>query len=762
MPLRTVPDRGAVQQFRTTFRFDLMLLLALVIVLSAVPLPTITFLPLLDLVVMGVGIAFGRRVSILFAIVAIIGELVRVHIGADLTSVLVLATPLIAGLAGGYAGHRLREAGLAAERAARRAELLSVALMRLPSLESSRAIYLELPHLLSEILGFMHADVLAPSADGSHLSVVTSFGWTPPPDVRVPLRSVSGRALQQGVMQLVPNVAEDPDFVEGAGLGPVHSELALPIFSDGAPAAVLNLERADGPFSPEEVASLQALVQAVGSAIERVSRLERAHETTYAQDFLLDFSRQITDAGPPETLARRALSLLLPRIGADGGRIWEPSGRDLRVLAELFEDHAAPAGMLSSGTIPDEPLFIADSTRSPYSSAAQLSSGLQSLALLPLFEPDGRLHAVLEIHYYRQASAFPHALRQMLLRAAERLSQALQQSSVNTRLASLLEALHGLGSVRDTIRLPDLALATAVHLIPGTDAATLLLCEENDLALAAHLGYADAKPPHHQLRSLDDAQHWYGGETWQFLRGTPRLLGSGQLLPDAAERCSLLLPLVHEQEPIGLLILDSYTRPDAFSQISVSLAETFGMQLSVLLEQLRHRRALERAARTDALTGLANRRSFDERLQEEWQAAHRYGHPLSLVLVDLLGFKSVNDRNGHQIGDLMLVAVAQAMESVRRDGDAIFRWGGDEFAIVLTHADLPGAQSAATRYLDAIRSARVESPNGETLQVDATLGIATTPRNADSIEGLIKAADDRVFEAKRARIPMAPPPGEED
>jgi diguanylate cyclase (GGDEF)-like protein len=216
------------------------------------------------------------------------------------------------------------------------------------------------------------------------------------------------------------------------------------------------------------------------------------------------------------------------------------------------------------------------------------------------------------------------------------------------------------------------------------------------------------------------------------------------------------VPLVHEQQFVGLMSLDSLTRPDAFSPVSVSLAETFGMQLSVLLARLQHQRTLERVARTDALTGLANRRSFDERLAEEWQASQRYGHPLSLVIVDLLGFKSVNDQHGHQAGDEMLVAVAKAMEGVRRDGDAIFRWGGDEFAIILTHADLPGALKAAARYLAAIRSARAEAPERAKLHVSATLGVASAPRDADSIQALLKAADDRVFEAKRAKVPIAP------
>ncbi len=758
--VRTAVQRKSGTRHRSgwsSFRYDLLLLLALLLVLTALPLRAGAFLPLASLIVMGVGIGSGRRISVAFALVTMIAEAIRVHPGFSWNGLIILVTPLLAGLSGGYAGQRLREARLSAERAARRAELLSVAMMRLPALDSTRAIYRELPRLLSEILGFTHADVLAPTPDEASLSVMTSFGWTPPPGSRVPLRSVTGRAYLQRQMQHVANVADDPDFVEGAGLGHMHSELALPIFAGGAVVAVLNLERAErGAFAPEEIASLQALVQAVGHAVERVSHLEEAREVAYSQDFLLDFSRQLADAGPPESLARRALMLLLPRLEADAGRLWQPGGHEMRLIAELFDGQRPPAGELEALDVPGDAVFAADAAESPHVSSAQRTQGLRSFALAPMREADGRLHAVLEVLYYRQPSSFPPAQRQMLLRAVERLSQALQQAWLTMRLANLLDALHGLGSIGDAARLPDLALATALHLIPGTDAASLLVVEDGVLRLAAHLGYGAAGAPHWAIRTQLDAERWYGGDETQLLRATPHLL-EGELLGGGMElRSSLCIPLVHDKHLVGLLSLDSLSRTDAFSQVSLSLAETFGMQLSVLLVQVSRRRTLERVARTDSLTGLSNRRCFDERLAEEWQAAQRYGHPVSLVIIDLVGFKSVNDQFGHQAGDEALVSVARSMEGVRREGDTIFRWGGDEFAIILSHADLAGAQTAALRYLKAIESARVPAPDTTEVHVSANLGVASAPRDADSVQALIKVADDRVFEAKRTKTPMAP------
>lgn len=761
MPARTALGGGGRARWRTiwsTFRVDLLLVCLLILALTALPLGPVVYLPLVSLIVMGIGIESGRRVSVAFAVIAILAEMVRVHPGFSWTGFLILLTPLIAGLSGGYAGHRLRESRSASERSARRAQLLSVAMMRLPELDSTRAIYLELPRLLAEILGFTHADVLVPSPDRTHLTVLASFGWTPPPDIRLPMRSITGRAFLQAEMQHVPNVADDPDFYEGPGLGRIHSELALPIFTGSEPVAVLNLERATaGLFGAEEIATLQALAQAVGSAIERVERLRSAHETAHVQDFLLDFSRQLADAGPPESLARRALTILLPRLGADAGRVWQPSGRDLRMLAAVAEDEAPSSGALLPQNVPSEPIFVSDSTQSPYTTAEQLAHGLQSYALVPMRTAEGHLHAILELLYYSQPASFAAAQRRTALRASERLSEALQQSWMTTRLANLLDALHGLGSVGDAARLPDLALATALHLIPGTDAASLLIVDGETLQLAAHLGYGDTGAPHWTLSSEAAARRWYGGDPAQFLHGAPHLISAEAFGASSGLLCSLCVPLVHDQRLVGVLSLDSMTQEDAFPLESVSLAETFGMQFSVLLTHLNHRRTLERVARTDALTGLGNRRSFDERLAEEWQAHVRYRHPLSLVIIDLLGFKSVNDCHGHQAGDDALVAIARAMEGVRRDGDTLFRWGGDEFAVILSHADLPGAQAAAERYFKAILSAQTLDAEGAHLAVSANLGVASAPQDADTLQALLKVADDRVFEAKRAKLPVAPP-----
>jgi diguanylate cyclase (GGDEF)-like protein len=132
---------------------------------------------------------------------------------------------------------------------------------------------------------------------------------------------------------------------------------------------------------------------------------------------------------------------------------------------------------------------------------------------------------------------------------------------------------------------------------------------------------------------------------------------------------------------------------------------TLGLIVLLLMTYVRGQRvalrdegvAAARLARVDQLTGLANRRAFDETLEVEIARARRAGVPLSIALLDLDGFKSLNDRVGHLEGDRCLRAVAAALDGVRRSGDYVFRWGGDEFAIILRGSDHAQAQAAVER-----------------------------------------------------------------
>ena len=166
-------------------------------------------------------------------------------------------------------------------------------------------------------------------------------------------------------------------------------------------------------------------------------------------------------------------------------------------------------------------------------------------------------------------------------------------------------------------------------------------------------------------------------------------------------------------------------------------------------------RALAEQANTDGLTGLANRRRFDETLDQEWRRAAREETPLALLMIDVDRFKLYNDRHGHQRGDECLRAVAAAMAQVaRRPADLTARYGGEEFAVLLPGIDGTGAEAIAARVLAAIRDAGIEhAANPPSGIVTASIGVACVlPRldgaGADAAT-LVERADAALYRAKR-------------
>jgi diguanylate cyclase (GGDEF)-like protein len=154
-------------------------------------------------------------------------------------------------------------------------------------------------------------------------------------------------------------------------------------------------------------------------------------------------------------------------------------------------------------------------------------------------------------------------------------------------------------------------------------------------------------------------------------------------------------------------------------------------------------------AETDALTGLANRRTLDERLDEELDRAKRHGTHLSLVLIDIDDFKKVNDRFGHQAGDDVLRAVAPVFAGTLRELDLAGRFGGEEFAVVLPGTTVAGARGVAEQIRKAFAQIAVSGPAGERVRVTASFGAAEFP-SCPSIKTLIEKADVALYEAKRA------------
>jgi diguanylate cyclase (GGDEF)-like protein len=184
----------------------------------------------------------------------------------------------------------------------------------------------------------------------------------------------------------------------------------------------------------------------------------------------------------------------------------------------------------------------------------------------------------------------------------------------------------------------------------------------------------------------------------------------------------------------------------AWSIDDISLIGSLADHLSVAIENAELHQERERQAVIDGLTGVANRRSFNEMLAREYERARRYEHPLSLVMIDLDHLKKINDTYGHQAGDEAIRAIGTVLRQSSRSVDLPARYGGEEFCVLLPNTEIDMAEQLAERLRRLINE--VEIP--QVGLISASIGVATFPQHADEPDILLKRADEALYVAKQA------------
>jgi len=163
-------------------------------------------------------------------------------------------------------------------------------------------------------------------------------------------------------------------------------------------------------------------------------------------------------------------------------------------------------------------------------------------------------------------------------------------------------------------------------------------------------------------------------------------------------------------------------------------------------------RTIERLSMIDQLTGIPNRRSFDERLQMEWKRAKREQIPVSLLMIDLDKFKKINDTYGHQQGDIVLQAVAKTLQQAfNRPADFAARWGGEEFIVLLPNTPLPGAMNIAEKIRIGVEKIEIPYYEGVIIKLTVSIGVnSLIPEQSSSINAFISIVDKALYAAKEA------------
>jgi diguanylate cyclase (GGDEF)-like protein len=223
--------------------------------------------------------------------------------------------------------------------------------------------------------------------------------------------------------------------------------------------------------------------------------------------------------------------------------------------------------------------------------------------------------------------------------------------------------------------------------------------------------------------------------------------------PAVATGTAMGFPLICRNRPVGALIALDPLPSESVPALGASLAASLRTFLEPIALALDNALALQRAEAlsvTDDLTGLSNSRYLSLVLRREEKRSLRSGRPLSVLFIDMDGFKNVNTNHGHMSGSKALVEAAAVIRSCARETDVVARFGGDEFSVILPDTSRDGAVFVAERICDRLRAFKFLKSDGLNLHLTASVGIATLPDVTTSAEELLRAADRAMYRVKDA------------
>jgi two-component system, cell cycle response regulator len=229
-------------------------------------------------------------------------------------------------------------------------------------------------------------------------------------------------------------------------------------------------------------------------------------------------------------------------------------------------------------------------------------------------------------------------------------------------------------------------------------------------------------------------------------------VGAPGLVPAPTEPRAEELISVPLRTTGGVLgVLNLYDRNDGhpFDIVDLETIRTFASQAAVALDNVLLHQEAQRLSITDGLTGLRNYRYFQQAISRETDRAVRFARPMGLLMLDLDAFKNVNDTHGHQVGDAVLMEVAERVRAEVREVDLVARYGGEEFAVILPETERAGAEHTAERICERVR-ARPLHAAGVELRLTVSIGVAVLPDDGTSPSALIRAADGALYAAKSA------------
>jgi diguanylate cyclase (GGDEF)-like protein len=435
----------------------------------------------------------------------------------------------------------------------------------------------------------------------------------------------------------------------------------------------------------------------------------------------------------------------------------DPSAETLRVELGV--------GLTGWVAVHNEPLRLGNAQQDPRSLIVSVRDEPESMLVVPMPYED-EVKGVIVVSEMgcdrfdaddeRTLSVFARYAAHALVNAENREQLGRQHEELERRIESqsrLLQVNERLLSTLDPAGVLEL-IADSLEAIVPYDSLTIYRVDRVEGVRRAVVAR-----DHFAEEILADVGPAHGGLTgWVIEQGEALMANEAHIDPRAQQvpgtpfepEAMIVVPLLHGEEVVGTLNIgrlgDHRVDGRAFTEQEFDLTKLFASQASIALRNAQAHGEVRVRAEHDALTGLRNHGAFQRELGEA--VGDPAGRPFALVMFDLDDFKVFNDSCGHPAGDALLAAVAGAMRSSVREGDRLYRYGGDEFAAILTGADRVAAHEASERIRHAV--ARLDLPPGAP-QIRISAGIACFPDDGQAKDQLVGLADKALYLAKPRR-----------
>lgn len=323
-----------------------------------------------------------------------------------------------------------------------------------------------------------------------------------------------------------------------------------------------------------------------------------------------------------------------------------------------------------------------------------------------------------------------HAYRRMVLDFTVKASNVIKIEELRSEITKLAAGAVGVGKAY--LLIPE---------ISGPDYAAPFVGENNGYGVTSQLKVKRESPIVERL--LRQGKPLFR-ETLDIMPEMSNLWAEEIETINRAE-IEVFAPLINRGNLVGILALTRKEPAAAFDLSDIDLISVLTRGIAIAIENAQLHARIERLAITDMMTGVFNRRYFDERLSEEISRDTRYGGTFSLVIFDLDRFKNYNDTYGHRVGDELLQQVAQAAKESVRSADLVFRYGGDEFALLLPETSPKDAGIVCERLCARLATRMQVEGTGLTL----SLGVASWPDDGKTMSEIVRASDEALYYSKR-------------